>query len=189
MKRTTMAKAAIAAGAAFLLASSPVGAAELKIAVVHIQKILNECDAGKKEKVELESRFAELKKKVDAKEAEARKLKDDLDKQKVVLGKEKVKKMEEDLQAKVKDFQKLAAESQKEMEARQEESQRKVLVVIEKELDAYIAEQKIDLMLDKVQGGVLHTTAGLDVTEAMLERVNKALAQSAPPAPAAPAGK
>jgi outer membrane protein len=59
----------------------------LKVAVIDVNRILNESEAGKVAKKKMEDRYEELKKKIDEKQEEARKIKDEIDKQKILLGK------------------------------------------------------------------------------------------------------
>ncbi len=144
----------------------------LKIAVIDVNKVLNESEAGKAAKKKMEARYEELKKKVDAKQDEAKKLKDELDKQKILLGKEKLKEREDALKAKVEELRQLTQESEKEMQGRQGEMTRDILKVIETRLDKYIADEKIDLVLEK-SAGVIHANPTLDITAKVLELVNK----------------
>ncbi len=153
----------LAAGVAF--AEGP------KIAVIDVNRILNESEAGKAAKKKVEERYVELKKQVDAKQEEARKLKDEIDKKKLLLGKEKLKEKEEALAAKVGELQELAQKSEKEMQSRQQDLTRAVLKLIETQVDRTVKDEKIDLLLDK-QAGVVHFLPSMDITEKVLEMVN-----------------
>ncbi len=159
-----LAAATVFAGAAF--------AEGLKVAVIDVNKVLNDSEAGKTAKKKMEARYEELKKKIDAKQDEAKKMKDELDKQKILLGKEKLKEREDALKAKVDELRQLTQEAEKEMQGRQGEMTREILKVIETRLDKYIADQKIDLVLEK-SAGVIHANPSLDITAKVLELVNK----------------
>ena len=80
-------------GAAALAALTAFGgmtfAEGIKVAVIDVNKVLNESKAGKDAKQKMETRYEELKKKIDVKNEEAKKMKEDLDKQKILLGKER----------------------------------------------------------------------------------------------------
>ena len=69
----------------------------LRVAVIDVNKILNASDAGPAAKKKMEARYEELKKTIDAKQEEARKIKEEIDKQKVMVGKEKLKEKEDAL--------------------------------------------------------------------------------------------
>jgi len=145
----------------------------LKVAVIDVNKILNDSDAGKAAKKKMEDRYEEFKKKIDAKQEEARKLKDEIDKQKILLGKEKLKEKEEALAAKVAELRQMTQEAEKEMQSRQGELTREVLKVVEVQLDKVVAAEKLDLVFDKAQGGVIHFNPSMDITARVQEMVNK----------------
>lgn len=144
----------------------------LKVAVIDVNKVLNESEAGKEAKKKMEARYEELKKKIEVKNDEAKKLKEDLDKQKILLGKEKLKEKEEALKTKVEELRQLTQESEKEMQSRQGEMTRGILKTIEARLDKYVADEKFDLVLEK-SAGVIHSNPAMDITGKVLELVNK----------------
>jgi len=148
----------------------------LKVAVIDVNKILNESEAGKVAKKKMEERYEELKKKIDAKQEEARKIKDEIDKQKILLGKEKLKEKEDALNGKVSELRQLTQDAEKEMQTRQGEQTRDVLKVVEVQLEKVVAEDKLDLVLDRTQGAVVHFNPALDITakvQGLVDKENK----------------
>jgi len=148
------------------------GAEGIRVAVIDINKILNESDAGQAAKKKMEARYEELKKTIDAKQEEARKLKEEIDRQKVMLGKEKLKEKEDALQAKVGELQKLTQEGEREMQARQGEMTREVLKVVEAQLDVVVKAEKLDLVLERTSS-VVYSNESFDITKRVLELVNQ----------------
>jgi len=148
-------------------------AADIKIAVIDVNKVLNQSEAGKVAKKKMEARYEELKKEIDAKQEEARKLKDEIDKQKVMLGKDKLKEKEDTLAAKIADLRKLTQESEREMQERQGELTRDVLKQIETHVETVVKADKYDLVLER-SGGVVHVVESLDITNRVLELIDKA---------------
>jgi outer membrane protein len=144
----------------------------IRIAVIDVNKILNESEAGQVAKKKMEARYEELKKSIDARQEEARKLKEEIDKQKVMLGKEKLKEKEDALQAKVNELRQMTQEGEKEMQARQGEMTREVLKVVEVQLDSVVKAEKLDLVLER-SAGVVHSSEALDITQRVLDLVNK----------------
>jgi outer membrane protein len=159
-----LALAVLFAGASF--------AEGLRVAVIDVHRILNESEAGQAAKKKMEARYEELKKAVDAKQEEARKLKEELDKQKVMLGKEKLKEKEDALQARVNELRQLTQEGEREMQARQGELTRDVLKRIEVQVDAVVKADKLDLVLER-SNGVVHHNDSLDITARVLVLVNR----------------
>src|SRR4030042_6378795 len=101
--------------AAAVLAASSSFAEGLKVAVIDVNKGMNESEAGKAARKKMGDRDEELKKQIDARGEEARKMKEELDKQKILLGKEKLKEREDALNAKVAELRQLTQEAEKEM--------------------------------------------------------------------------
>ncbi len=168
----------MAAFAAILFAGATL-AQGLRIAVVDINKVLNESEAGQAAKKKMETRYGELKKNIDAKQDEARKMKDELDKQKVMLGKEKLKEREDALQAKVNEVRQLTQEGEREMQSRQGELTREVLKRIEVQIEALVKAEKYDLVLER-STGVVHAVDSMDITARVLDLVNKDRKEPAP---------
>jgi outer membrane protein len=158
--------------AAVILAAGPAIAQGLKIAVIDVNKVLNESEAGKVAKKKMENRYEELKKKVDALTEEAKKMKEEIDKQKILLGKEKLKAKEEALAAKVAELRKVSQDSENEMQRRQRDLTRDVLKIVEGQVDKIVQEEKIDLLLER-SSGVVHFNPSLDITAKVLALVNK----------------
>lgn len=151
-----------------------------KIAVIDVARILNESEAGKTAKKKLEARFEELRKDVDSKKEAAQKLRDEIEKMKVLLdkdkGKGKLKEKEEQFASRVAEYEKARQEAEKEMQGRQADLGREILKVIESKMNAVIAAEKIDLLLDSsgTQGNVvLHANPAYDITGRVLEMVNQ----------------
>lgn len=158
--------------AAVILAAGPAIAQGLKIAVIDVNKVLNESEAGKVARKKMEDRYEELKKKVDALTEEAKKMKEEIDKQKILLGKEKLKAKEDALAAKVAELRKVSQDSENEMQRRQRDLTRDVLKIVEGQVDKIVQEEKIDLLLER-SSGVVHFDPSLDITAKVLALVNK----------------
>jgi len=143
----------------------------LRVAGIDVNKILNDSEAGQAAKKKMELRYEELKKTIDAKQDEARKIKDEIDKQKVMLGKEKLKEKEDALQAKVNELRQLTQEGEREMQTRQAELTRDVLKSVESKVDVVVKADKLDLVLEK-SAGVIHFNESMDITQKVLTLVD-----------------
>jgi len=144
----------------------------LRVAVIDMNKILNESVAGQAAKKKMEARYEELKKAIDAKQEEARKIKDEIDKQKVMLGKEKLKEKEDALQAKINELRQMTQEGEQEMQARQAEFTREVLKSVEVQVEVVVKADKLDLVLEKT-AGVIHFNPSMDISSRVLALVNE----------------
>ncbi|MDD5763298.1 MAG: OmpH family outer membrane protein [bacterium] len=143
----------------------------LKVAVIDVNKILNDSEAGQAAKKKMEARYEELKKTIDAKQEEARKIKEEIDKQKVMLGPGKLKEKEDALQAKINELRQLTQDGEREMQARQADLTRDVLKSVEVKVDVVVKADKYDLVLEK-SAGVVHFNESMDITQRVLALVN-----------------
>ncbi len=159
----------------------------LRVAVIDVNKILNDSAAGQAAKKKMEARYEELKKTIDVKQEEARKIKEEIDKQKVMVGKEKLKEKEDALQAKINELRQLTQDGEREMQTRQGEFTRDVLKTVEAKVDVVVKAEKLDLVLEK-SAGVVHYNAEMDITQRVLKLVD-ADANPAPEKKAAPGKK
>ncbi|GAB4229996.1 MAG: hypothetical protein OHK0028_04240 [Deltaproteobacteria bacterium] len=169
MRKSGIIAAMVLASAVFA-ANSP--AEGLRIAVIDVNRILNESDAGQAAKKKMEARYEELKKTIEAKQEDARKLKEEIDKQKVMVGKEKLKEKEDALQSKVNELRQLTQEGEREMQSRQGELTREVLKSIEAKIDTVVKADHLDLVLEK-SAGVIHFKESMDITKRVLKMVNE----------------
>jgi len=143
----------------------------LRVAVIDINKILNDSEPGKAAKKKMEARYEELKKSIDAKQEEARKIKEEIEKQKVMLGKEKLKEKEDALQAKVNELRQLTQEGEQEMQTRQADLTREVLKSVEAKVEVVVKAEKLDLVLEK-SAGVVHFNPSMEISSKVLALVN-----------------
>ena len=144
----------------------------LRVAVIDMNKILNESDAGKAAKKKMEARYEELKKKIDGTQEEARKIKEEIDKQKVMLGKEKLKEKEDALQAKIGELREMTQQGEQEMQTRQAEFTREVLKSVEAKIEVVVKAEKFDLVLEKT-AGLIYSNPSMDISSRVLALVNE----------------
>lgn len=154
--------------------------AELKtpiIAVIDVQKIMQESNASKSVSKAFETLRDSYQKEISALEDKLRKGEDELRKQQTVLAPEA-------LANKRRDFEKQVAEVQKTVQARKrvlETTLNEAMAVVHKTMVEVVAdisrERGANLVLARQQFVLVDTQ--LDVTDAVMERVNKKLPQVA----------
>ncbi|WP_042694910.1 OmpH family outer membrane protein [Azospirillum sp. B506] len=158
----------------------PAPGAELKapvIAVIDVQKIMQESNASKGITKSFESLRDSYQKEISALEDKLRKNEDELRKQQTVLSPEA-------LATKRRDFEKQVADVQKTVQARKralETSLNEAMAVVHKTMVEVVAdvsrERNANLVLARQQFVLVDTQ--LDVTDLVMERVNKKLPQVA----------
>lgn len=161
-------------------ADTPAPGAELKapvIAVIDVQKIMQESNASKGITKSFESLRDSYQKEISALEEKLRKNEDELRKQQTVLSPEA-------LATKRRDFEKQVADVQKTVQTRKralETSLNEAMAVVHKTMVEVVAdisrERGANLVLARQQFVLVDTQ--LDVTDMVMERVNKKLPQVA----------
>jgi len=161
-----------------LFAAGQAAAVEnLKIGFVDLVKALNESDAGKKAKSDLEFMIKSKQSTIDEKGKAIEKAKGDLDKQASVLSADARKTKEEDLERQLREYQRFVSDSQNEIKKKENE----FTVEIVKELRSII--QKIGqdegytMLLENAEGQILFAKKDLDLTEIVIKKHNESKAK------------
>jgi outer membrane protein len=145
--------------------------AELKIAVLDYQMALLDSDAAKKYAVDSEKKFAPQLKKLQALEADAKKLQDRLVKDGEKMAQAEFERLELELKQKARDFQ---IESQELNEAKAT-ADNEVLQTLKPKLDQAVEEVlktgNYDLVIDR--NAVIDVKPQLDITLRVIERMNQ----------------
>ena len=146
------------------------GAADVRIAVIDFQRILDDSRAGKaaQETINQQGRQmeAELKAKGDALEQ----MKEQLQKDALVMSKETREEKEREFRIQINEFR----ESQQEFAKKAREMQMRAMGKIRQDIDtlakAYAEEKGFTLMIEKQEAGVIYVPAQLDVTNEIIRR-------------------
>ncbi|NIO17338.1 MAG: hypothetical protein GTN70_10180 [Deltaproteobacteria bacterium] len=159
--------------AAMLFASVALSNAdEIKIAIIDVNKVLNESKEGTEAKEKMKTRYDELQKRLSNKQEELKTMRDDLENQKIILGKEKIKEKEEEMEKEMVEFRKVVAESEKEMRDTESAYTQEILKKIKATVDVLAKEKGFNLVVDR-SGGVVYADEGLDITSTIIETLNK----------------
>jgi outer membrane protein len=185
--------AATAVATAALLALPASAQSTQKVGVIEVQRIVQESAVGKESLARIQKVQAGKQEDLGKRQNELRDLEKRIQEQGKSLSEEAMEKLQKDYQTKALDLKRFQDDAQRELEELQRkelgELERKVLPVIE----AVSKEQGYTLVFNKYQSGLLHADAGVDITDAVIQKFNTAIAAApktdAKPAPAAPAPK
>jgi outer membrane protein len=164
-----------------------------KVGTIEVQRIVQESAVGKESLARIQKIQAAKQDELGKRQNELRDLEKRIQEQGKSLSEEAMEKLQKDYQSKALDLKRFQDDAQREMEELQRkelgELERRVLPVIE----AVSKELGYSLVLNKYQSGLLHADAGVDITDAVIQKFNTAIAAApktdAKPAPAAPAPK
>jgi outer membrane protein len=165
-------------------------AAELKIGYVDLQRAVSEVDEGKAARAQLKREFDEKQKKLDAKEAELKKLQADFEKQAVVLSEQAKTEKAADLERKFGEAQALLRQLQQELGGRERELMSALFDKMGQIVKEIATAEGFTFVLEKNQSGIMYAPASLDVTNELVRKYNARFgAKGGAAAPSAPKKK
>jgi outer membrane protein len=157
---------------AVFLYGSYASAAE-KTGFIDMRRIMLNSDAGKKATAELSKLYEKDKGQIQTKEAELKKLKDDLDKQRAVLTESAMKEKEAAYQKKFRDYQLLVKDANEEMQARDQELSKKMVPEIIKVLTAIGDKEKYTMIVDLSSFPLPYHAKENELTDRVIQELNK----------------
>ena len=149
----------------------------VKIGYVDLRVALNEAEAGKKAKTELESIIKTKQAAIDEKGKNIEKQKADLEKQASVLSPEARKAKEEEVERQVREYQRLVQDSQAEIKKKEEQHTGGILKELRQIIEKIGQEEGYSLILENVEGIILYSKKDLDITDRVIKRHNESRGQ------------
>jgi len=147
--------------------------AELKVGVVDLQRAMELTEEGKKAKDTFKKQVEKIQKDLKARQDELNTLKEDLERQSLLLSEEARYQKEKTYQDKLKDFKRLYEDYQEEMRREDAELSEKILRSLVGIIEVLGQEQGFDLILEKTQSAVLYKSNKVDVTDAVIRKANE----------------
>jgi len=157
-----------------LLASPLVYAAEVKIAYINVNRILNESKRGAKEGEAFKNKANELKKVVDKKQKELQTLKESIEKKAAMFSEQARREKEREYQQKVKELERLAQDSNAELRQMEKEMLDKLMVSLQVVVEKLGKEGNYTVILEEAGSSILYATTELDITEQVLKAFDAA---------------
>jgi len=150
-----------------------VGLASAKVAVVDYEKVLKNSKKGKDILTQIKGQEQKYRKELDNKRADLQRMEESIKKQSKILSDEARAKKIRDLNKQVVDFRSMAQEYDRAIKRLRND----LLSDFGKSLSSLIEslgkELKYDLIVDKLQGGVIYASDKVDLTKIVIERLNK----------------
>lgn len=179
MNRTTIALA-IGLFALAQTALSPAAGAQTQkkvptpvVAIVDIQLVMQNSEAAKGIRTQIEKVRTSYQQTVHGKEEELRKLDQDLEQQRSILAPDAYQQRQRDFQQKVADAQKDVQDRRQKLETAFGKAMQQVQDALVQIVDQIAKEQAITLVLPKAS--VIHSADDMDITQEVLKRLNSRL--------------
>ena len=143
-----------------------------KVGVVDMQKAIQATAAGKKAKAELEGEFNKKKKELEKKEADLKKMGEDLEKKKSVMSEEALGKKQAEFQEEMMKYRDVVGKSQLEIQKKERDLTAPILEKMKKVIGKVAKEKSFAVVLENSQA-VLYATPEADVTEDVIKAFEK----------------
>lgn len=159
-------------GLCLLLLSSS-AYAQQKIAIVSINRALNQSEAGKKSMNTIKNDINAKKKKLDAMKANLKKMRDEIEKQKNILSKEALQTKMSEIQTKFMELQQKAQQYDQELKQKEAEAVQKISTELSEMALSMAKKEKYDLLLENSQGQVMYAPNAKDLTDDLIKAYNR----------------
>ena len=143
--------------------------AEVKIGYVDMQKAVQSTKAGQKAKKELETEFEKRKKTLQAKEADLKKMGEDLEKKAMVLSDDVKAKKQKEFQTQMMEFQQNVQKNQTEIQEQERKLTEPILKKLSEVIDDIAKKDKYTVILEKRENAVLWAQKELDITDEVVK--------------------
>ncbi|HJQ82431.1 MAG TPA: OmpH family outer membrane protein [Candidatus Binatia bacterium] len=160
----------IAAAALVVLAAT--ACAEMRIAVVDMQRALNECDAGKKAKDQVKGKFEKSQDQLRRQREDLDRLKEDYDRKALVLKEEERRNLEKDLESRGLEFKRKYEDFQRDLKRTDAELTSSIVEELYAIVRDYGEKNGYQLVLEASSGALLYNDKAVDVTEQIVKLHN-----------------
>ena len=169
--------------------ATPAAGAELKIAYVDVQRALNEVEDGREAKAKLKKEFDQKQRVLDQKQEELKVMKEDFDKQQMMLSAEAKQEKLNDLQKRMLEMQQLYFNLQKELTSREGEMTRGIFERMNRVLNDIAEQENYTLILERNESSILYARSYMDLTNELIRKYNAELAKERGPVKKGKGGK
>lgn len=152
-----------------ILTVVPALAAEVKLGYVDLQKALNLSEAGKAAKEKIQKKVKEHEGAIDSRQKELKKLKDELEKQALLLSDEARGAKERDYQQKLKEFQRYTKDIQDELQQKDADYTRQILEELFKVIKGIGEKEGYTMIFEQSESSLLFADDKIDLTDRVIK--------------------
>jgi outer membrane protein len=166
--RTTALALLLTAGSASAAHAEP----PFKVAVVDMQRAMNETEDGRKAKASLKKVFEERQKTLDKQQNDLKTLKESLEKQRDVLSRDVLAKKLEEYQKAFGELQTTYMEFQRELASKEGELTKDIIERMQRIMRRVGQTEGYSLVLERSESGVVYVPSNYDLTDLLIQRYN-----------------
>ena len=152
----------------FLVFTTFANAGDVKIGVVDLQKALNMCKAGKAAMAKLSKKFEKMKKELQEKQEEVQRLKNELEKQRLMLSLEANREKEKEYERKLRELRYLYQDYKDEMQKEEFEAVQPILNELRNVIEEIRRKEHYTIILEKSVGVVCYQSE-IDITDKVIK--------------------
>lgn len=146
--------------------------AQVHIAVVDLQRALNETEDGRRAKARLKRLFKQRQQELDKAQGELKTLKEEFDEQADTLSDSARQERLDAIQKQFVELQSTYVEYQRELAEKEAEMTQEIIARMETILRRIGQEEGYTLILERNEGGVIFVPGNLDLTDVVIQRYN-----------------
>src|SRR4029078_2100644 len=154
--------------AALALVANTAVAADFKVAVVDMQKALNECDAGKKAKDQVKGKFDKAQDQLKKQHDDLDKAREEFDKKALVLKDDQRRDLEKDFEMKQLDFKRRYEDFQRDLKRTDAELTSGIVEQLYGIVSEIGQQQGYTMVLESSSGALLYNDKSIDITDAVI---------------------
>jgi outer membrane protein len=155
-------------------------AAELKIGFVNLQQAVSEVDEGKSARDALKKEFEQKQKTLDDKQNELKRLKEDLEKQMVVMSEEVKREKAMEFERKVNEMQQVYVQMQKDLSEREREMMKVIFDKMEAVIKEIAQAEAYAYVFEQQNAGLIVAPPSANMTNELVRRYNAKYKGTAP---------
>lgn len=165
----------IVAASVLLFCAQGATAADMKLGIMNVQKIIVECKAGQAAKERFDVKMKDLQSSFKEEEADLKKLQEEIKKKSSAWSEEKKAEKVREFQKDGRELQAKTEEARFEMKQLQDKELEPILKALEKVVDKYGKDEGYTMILDS-KNGVIFFDKTIDLSDSILKLLDKAMA-------------
>ncbi|NLA74998.1 MAG: OmpH family outer membrane protein [Deltaproteobacteria bacterium] len=151
-----------------VLAAEPVN-----IGVLDLQRCIQESNEGKRIAESLKNKEAEIQKNLSAKQQELLNMREDMEKQSLMLSMDAKTEREKEFEKKRRDLNYLVQDLSEEMKQAEADARIHILNILSGVVETIATQQKLDMIAERANGGILYFSKELDITGQVIAELNR----------------
>lgn len=170
-----MKRAVLAIGLLFIISFSAqtVSAADVKIGVIDLMKVIDMSNMGRKAKEEMSVKIEDAETKIKKVEGKLVEMKDEIEREAMLISEDVLEKKEREYQDEFLEYQRIVEDYQYEIQKRDSELAELIISKTKEIVDKIGQEEGYTIILEKTDSSILYYNDIIDITDRVIKKLNK----------------